>query len=88
MSDVIYTAADGQPYKAVRVLGDNRCTGCAFEDMPWHLHCEPTRMQGMECTGLIWQPLTIQKPQDTFHKWLEENAEMFRPIYEAMKGKK
>ena len=34
------------------------------------------------------QPITFQKPSDNFHQWLQENAEMFRPIFERMEGKK
>ena len=88
MSDVIYTAVDGKQYKAVPPVTYRECTGCAFENEPWNLNCGPTHSQGKDCSNIIWQPIAIQKPTDNFHQWLQENAEMFRPIFERMEGKK
>lgn len=87
MSDVIYTAADGRQYRAVPDGPDNYlCSDCAFWDHSDCLHSKST----LNCiaANIIWQPITLQKPSDNFHQWLQKNAEMFRPIFERMEGKK
>lgn len=85
MSDVIYTAEDGKQYKAVSV-GSGSCSVCALNSK--QNYCAESRGT-LDCCAadIIWQPITIQKPADNFHQWLQENAEMFRPIFERMKEK-
>lgn len=84
MSDVIYTAEDGKQYKPVP--DTETCQDCAFRgnndcaDSTFTLDCS--------AADIIWQPITFQKPPDNFHQWLQENAEMFRPIFEHMGGEK
>lgn len=86
MSDVIYTAADGKQYKAVPPGPDkNPCAACAL----WCSGDCSSSVYTLSCitANIIWQPIAIQKSTDNFHQWLQENAEMFRPIYERMKEK-
>lgn len=84
MSDVIYIAVDGRQYKPVPDTGT--CRDCALWDSS---DCNNSAYT-LSCSAanIIWQPITFQKPVDNFHQWLQENAEMFRPIFERMNGEK
>lgn len=86
MSDVIYTAVDGKQYIATPTPV-NSCLGCAFR---WDSKSCRESVHKKRCNNsphIIWQPISIQKPIDNFHQWLQENAEMFRPIFERVEGK-